>query len=101
MKRKEVLYVPILNKNLLYISSLENKGFIVSFEDGEVIMWAKGNIINDADVIGFVYKLKGHIDSFLTASNISPYELWHIILAPVNYKESPIVRKVVTGLLEF
>ena len=31
MKMKDVMYVPGLNKNLLSISSLNNKGFIVSF----------------------------------------------------------------------
>ena len=41
MKMKEVLYVPGLKKNLLSISNLDKKGFIVSFVDGEVIMWPK------------------------------------------------------------
>jgi hypothetical protein len=34
VKMKDVLYVPSLTKNLLSISSLENKGFIFSFIDG-------------------------------------------------------------------
>jgi hypothetical protein len=41
MKMKDVLYVPGLTKNLLSISTLENKIFRVSFIDGEVLMWAK------------------------------------------------------------
>jgi len=45
MKMKDVLYVPSLNKNLLSISSLEEKGFIVSFIDGEVLMWPRGKKI--------------------------------------------------------
>jgi hypothetical protein len=34
MKRKYFLLVPGLRKNLLSISSLEEKGFIISFVDG-------------------------------------------------------------------
>jgi hypothetical protein len=45
MKMKSILYVPGLTKNLLSISALEKKGFRVAFIDGEVLMWAKGEII--------------------------------------------------------
>ena len=34
MKMKEVLYVPVLNKNLLSISTLDKEGFRVAFIDG-------------------------------------------------------------------
>ena len=67
-------------------------------------MWSKGRTIDDAVVIGIeeggLYKLKGHTDSTFTACNINPCELWHIILAHVNYKALPIVSKVVTCLRE-
>ena len=102
MKMKEVLYVPSLKKNLLSISALDKKGFRVAFVDGEVIMWSKGKTIGDATVIGIeeggLYKLKGHTDSALTTSTITPCELWHKRLAHVNYKSLPIVSKVVIGL---
>ena len=102
MKMKEVLYVPRLKKNLLSISYLDKNGFIVSFVDGEVLMWPKGKTIDDAVVIGIeeggIYKLKGHADSTFTTSIISPCKLWHNRLAHVNYKALPIVSKVVTGL---
>ena len=59
---KEVLLVPGLKKNLLSISALYAKGMQVAFIDGQVIMWPKGNTINDAVVIGEqeggLYKLK-------------------------------------------
>ena len=51
MKMKDVLYVPGLTKNLLSISALEKKGFRFSFIDGEVIMWAKGETLNEAIII--------------------------------------------------
>jgi hypothetical protein len=52
MKKKDVLYVPSLTKNLLSISALEKKGFKVTFIDGEVLMWAKGKTMKEAIIIG-------------------------------------------------
>ena len=52
MKMKDVLYVRGLTKKLLSISSLDKKGFRVAFIDGEVLMWPKGETIEDAIVIG-------------------------------------------------
>jgi hypothetical protein len=62
MKIKDVLFILGLRKNILSISTLEEKGFIISFVDGEVLMWPKGKYFNDAIVIGVqeggLYKLK-------------------------------------------
>ena len=52
MKMKVVLYVLGLKKNLLSISSLDKKGFIVAFIDGKVLMWTKGKTIDDVVEIG-------------------------------------------------
>jgi hypothetical protein len=105
MKMKDVLYVPGLTKNLLSISTLDKKGFKVSFIDGEVLMWPKGKTIEDAIVIGTkeggLYKLKGHSEAALTHSIENPCELWHRRLAHINYKALPYVSKAVTGLPEF
>ena len=49
---KEVLFVSRLKKNLLSISALDAKGMRVAFIDGQVILWPKGKIIDDAVVIG-------------------------------------------------
>ena len=90
MKMKDVLYVLGLKKNLLSISSLDKKGFRVSFVDGQVLMWTKGKNIDDAIVIGIeeggLYILKGHVDSALMTSTIIPCDLWHIILSHLDYK---------------
>ena len=99
---KEVLYVPSLKKNLLYISDLDKKGFIVSFIDGKVLMWNKGKKIEDAVVIGEeeggLYKLKGHSETTLVHESNDPSELWHRRLSHINYKALPHVNKVVMGL---
>ena len=52
LKMKDVLYVPKLKKNILFISTLDAKGIRVGFVDGQVLMWPKGNKIYDVTVIG-------------------------------------------------
>ena len=58
--------------------------------------------IEDAVVIGEeeggLYKLKGHLETTLTHETTNPSELWHRMLAHINYKALPHVNKVVTGL---
>jgi hypothetical protein len=104
LKMKDVLYVPSLEKNLLSISSLEKKGFRVAFIDGEVLMWAKGETLNEAIVIGNeendLYKLKGHSEATMTHAIENSCELWHRRLAHINYKALPYICKAVTGLPE-
>jgi hypothetical protein len=104
MKMKDVLYVPGLTKNLLSISSLEKKGFIVAFIYEEFLMWAKGETMKEAIIIGKeeggLYKLKGHLEAAMTHAIENPCELWHRILAHINYKALPYICKSVTGLPE-
>jgi hypothetical protein len=47
-----VLYVPSLEKNLVSISGLEDKGNIIAFVDGKVLFWHKDSNIENARVIG-------------------------------------------------
>ena len=65
-------------------------------------MWPKGKSIKDAVVIGEeeggLYKLKGHLETTLTHETTNPSELWHRMLAHINYKALPHANKVVTGL---
>jgi hypothetical protein len=104
LKMKDVLYVPGLKKNLLSISSLEKKGFRVAFIDGEVLMWDKGETLNEAIIIGNeengLYKLKGHLEVSMTHAIENSCELWHRRSAHINYKALPYICKVVTGLPE-
>jgi hypothetical protein len=99
---KDVLYVPGLKKNLLSISALDKKGYRVAFIDGEVLMWAKGETLNEAIVIGSeengLYKLKGHPETAMTHAIENSCELWHRRLAHINYKALPYICKAVTGL---
>jgi transposase InsO family protein len=104
LKMKDVLYVSGLKKNLLSISALEKKGFRVAFIDGEVLMWAKGETLNEAIIIGNeengLYKLKGHSKAAMTHAIENSCELGHRRLAHINYKALPYICKAVTGLPE-
>jgi hypothetical protein len=100
---KDVLYVLGLKKNLLSISTLDKKGYRVAFIDGEILMWAKGETLNQAIVIGSeengLYKLKGHPETAMTHTIENSCELWHRRLAQINYKALPYICKA-EGVLE-
>ena len=102
MKMKEVLYVPGLKKNLLSISTLDKKGYRISFIDGQVLMCPKGKSIKYAIVIGEeeggLYKIKGHSETTLVHEITNPSELWHRRLSHINYKALPYLSKMVTEL---
>ena len=49
---KDILFVQSLKKNLLSISTLEDKGFRVTFVDGQVLLLPKKSNIDNATVIG-------------------------------------------------
>jgi hypothetical protein len=49
---RDVLYVIGMKKNLISTSTLEDKGYRVSFMNGQVLVWPKGSSIDSATVIG-------------------------------------------------
>jgi hypothetical protein len=102
MKMKEFLYVPALKMNLLSISTLDKKGFRVSFIDGQVLMWPRGKTVDDAVVIGVeeggLYKLKGHSEFIMVHDIVNPSELWHRTFSHLHYKVVLFVSKMVAGL---
>ena len=62
----------------------------VAFIDGQVMMWPKGNTIDDAIVIGEqeggLYKLKGNLEQDLVHDRVEPSEIWHRRLVHVHYR---------------
>ena len=58
---KDVLYVPGLKKNLVSISCIEDRGFVVLFEKGQVYIYPQGGSRADSRVIrvrqGRMYRL--------------------------------------------
>jgi hypothetical protein len=61
----DVLYVPELKMNFLSVSTMEDSGYAISFEDGRVLIWLKGSDIDSARVFGVregkVYRLQGEL----------------------------------------
>jgi hypothetical protein len=83
-------------------NSLDKNGYRVAFIDGEFIMWAKGETLNEEIIIiseeNGLYKLKGHPETAMTHAIKNSCELWHRILAHINYKALPYICKAVKGL---
>jgi hypothetical protein len=52
MLLRDVLYVPRLKKNLVSVSTIEDRGHEVLFRDGKVLLYPKGSPVTSAKVIG-------------------------------------------------
>jgi hypothetical protein len=99
-----VLYVPSLEKNLVSLSCLEDKGNRISFMDGKVLSWHNNSSIEDARVIGSregnLYILLELNEESLVHDEVNPNELWHRRYAHINYQSLPFLRKMVEGIPE-
>jgi hypothetical protein len=99
-----VLYVPGLKKNLVSISCLEDKGDIITFVDGKVLVWPKHSSIDNARVIGIregrLYKLLGQNAQALVHDELNPSELWHRRYAHLHYQAFPSLKQMVVGIPE-
>ena len=52
LKVEDILYVPRLKKNLIFVSVLEYKGFYVIFLENQAYLWPKNQNIDNTNVIG-------------------------------------------------
>ena len=52
MLLRDVLYVLGLKKNLVSVSTIEDRGYEVLFRDGHVLLYPKGSSVTLAKVIG-------------------------------------------------
>jgi hypothetical protein len=99
-----VLYVPGLEKNLVSISCLEDKGNIIAFMDRKVLSWHKDSSIENARVIGSrkgnLYRLLEQNEESLVHDEVNPNEIWHRRYAHINYQALPFVRNMVEGIPE-
>jgi hypothetical protein len=97
-----VLYVPGLEKNLVSISFLEDKGNIIAFVDEKVLSWHKDSSIENARFIGSsegnLYRLLEKNEEALIHDEVNPNDLWHRRYAHINYQELPFLRKMVEGI---
>jgi hypothetical protein len=99
-----VLYVPGLEKNLVSISCLEDKGNRITFVDGKVLSWSRDSSIENARVIGTcegrLYRLLERNDEALIHDEVNPNELWHRRYAHINYQALCFLKKMVEGIPE-
>lgn len=76
---EEILFVPGLKKNLLFISTLEDKGFRVIFMDGKALLWPKDGDMSSTVMIGVreggLYRLLGHPIQALVHDTVSLCEI--------------------------
>lgn len=99
---QEVLYVPSLKKNLVSISTLEDKGMKIAFINGKVLTWPSRSNMSDALTLGSrcedLCKIIGRpIHALIHDINLQS-ELWHRRYAHLHYKALPHVRKMVFGM---
>jgi hypothetical protein len=52
LQLSEVLYVPGMKRNLVFVSALEDKGYKVTFSEGKFLAWHKNSHMDYARVIG-------------------------------------------------
>jgi hypothetical protein len=107
MLLRDVLYVPGLKKNLILVSTIEERGYEVLFCDGQVLLFPKGSNVTSAKVIGTrhekLYKLMFQPASALyhATSSSNLCELWHVRMAHLHHGALRILREIVTRVPEF
>jgi len=94
-----ILYVPGLKKNLLAISCLEDKGYIISFVDGKVLVCGKDYSIEKARAIRIweerLYGLLTLSPQDLVHMYISPYDIWNRSYGNLHYKILSSLSKMI------
>jgi hypothetical protein len=103
----EVLYVLGLKKNLVSVSCIEDRGYVVTFRDGQVLLYPKGGSISEAKVIGVrygrIYRMIWEAsEAFVSmTSNRDLCELWHKRMGHLHHGALRIAREITTGISEF
>ena len=100
----DVLYLPGLKNNLLFVAGLEGKGFRVLFMDKKVLLWAKDEELSSAVQIGVreggLYKASEDSTHALVHHTVDPCEQWHRRFGHLHYTPLPGLQKMVTGMPE-
>jgi len=112
LKVTEVLYVPGLKKNLIFVSTIEGKGYEVVFKGGQMIMYPRGGSIDSGRVIEvwhgklyrFAFQPVGALMSSVSDGNTSSRdlcELWYRRMAHLHHRALHIFREITIGVPEF
>ena len=108
MRFRDVYYVSRLKKNLILVSTIEDRGLEVLFSDGCVYILPMGPNFTSAKVIGTrigkLYKLDFQPMAALMSSGGSEEhlcELWHRRMVHLHHGALRVLREIVTGLPDF
>jgi hypothetical protein len=102
---RDVLYFLGLKKNMILVSTIQDRGFEVSFRGDEVLIHPKGSNITFARVIGTrdgkLYRLIFQPLHALASSNNNCHlcELWHRMIDHLHHGALRVLREIVTGSL--
>jgi hypothetical protein len=103
-----VLYVLGLKKNLVSVSTIEEKGYEVLFRDGKVLLFPRGSSITSAKVIGtrherlykFLFQpVRALIHSTSNSNDLC--QIWHKRMAHLHHGALRVLREMVTGVPDF
>ena len=98
----DIIYVPSLKNNLLYVAGLEDKRHRVLFMDKKVFLWEKDTDIDSAVQIGVrdgdLYKTSKVSTHALVHHTVNPCELWHRRFGHLHYTALPGLQKMVIGM---
>jgi transposase InsO family protein len=101
----DVLYVLGLTKNLISISTLEDKGYEVTFRKGRVFIGPARSSEKMDKMIGIreekVYRLQFQPGRALVSTTTDMGELWHKRMAHIHFGALRHLRQAVTGLHKF
>jgi hypothetical protein len=101
----DVLFVPGLKKNLLSVSVMEDKGFAMEFKNQQVLIRPKDSSPNTAQVTGVregnLDRLQGEPIRAFVHNSENLCKLWHKRMEHLHHRAFPILRKIVTCLVEF
>jgi hypothetical protein len=105
----DVLYVPGLTKNLISVSQLEDRGYVVTFRKGKVYIHLEGSSVSLSKVIGVrskkLYRLQFEpthaLVSTCTSSGQDLGELWHKRMAHLHHGALKVLRESVDGIPTF
>ena len=108
LRFRDLCYVLGLEKNLISVSTIEDKGLEVLFKGGHVYIFPKGARFATAKVIGTsigkLYKLDFQPMAASVSSVGSEERLckhWHRRMAHLHQGALRILREIVTGLPQF
>jgi len=100
-----VLYIPKMKKNLLSVSSMEDKGFFVTFKRGKVLIYPHKSIPGTTIVIrvreSTLYRLQINLIQDLLHDSDNLCELWHNNLGHLHYMVLLISMGIFIGIPEF